>query len=129
MVCLAKRITQTSPKSYGMCDKAALLDAQGADLIHLEFGRPVHDTPAHIKDAAIAALRSGKVHYSELQGESPLRAALASKLAQFNKMTVSPNDILITNGLTHGSFAAFMTLLDAGDEAILLHPHYPQHLG
>ncbi|WP_029548934.1 pyridoxal phosphate-dependent aminotransferase [Rhizorhabdus wittichii] len=129
MTCLARRITQTSPKSYGMSDKAAPLEAQGIDLIRLDVGRPIHDTPSHIKEAAIAALRAGKVHYSEMQGESALRAALASKLTQFNGMAVTPGDILITNGLTHGSFAAIMTLLDAGDEAILLDPHYPQHVG
>ena len=64
----AKRITQTSKKSYGMFAKAAALPKDGRDLIHLELGQPIHDTPAHIKQAAVRALEAGEVHYSDLQG-------------------------------------------------------------
>lgn len=102
---------------------------RGGDLIHLELGRPVHDTPQHIKDAAIAALQAGKVHYSDLQGIPELRAAIAAKLARVNGIEVTPDEVLVTNGLTQASFAAFMALLDEGDEAILLAPYYPQHIG
>lgn len=129
MVRLARRITQTSKKNYGMFAKAAALAAQGADLIHLELGRPFHDTPEHIKEATIKALRDGHVHYSDLQGIPELRQALAQKIRSYNKIDVDPSEIIVTNGLTQASFAAFMALLDEGDEAILLEPYYPQHLG
>ncbi|MBK3745570.1 pyridoxal phosphate-dependent aminotransferase [Paraburkholderia aspalathi] len=129
MVRLARRITQTSKKNYGMFAKAAALAAQGADLIHLELGRPFHDTPGHIKEATIKALRDGHVHYSDLQGIPELRQALAQKIRSYNKIDVDPSEIIVTNGLTQASFAAFMALLDEGDEAILLEPYYPQHLG
>lgn len=124
----ARRITQSSEKSYGMVQKAAAKSASGADLIHLELGRPCHDTPEHIKQATIKALLNGKVHYSDLQGEVPLRQALKKKLADYNGIEVSQDEILITNGLTQASYAAFMALLDEGDEAILLEPFYPQHI-
>lgn len=124
----ARRITQSSEKSYGMVQKAAAKSASGADLIHLELGRPCHDTPEHIKQATIKALLDGKVHYSDLQGEVPLREALKKKLADYNGIEVSQDEILITNGLTQASYAAFMALLDEGDEAILLEPFYPQHI-
>lgn len=129
MARLARRITQTSKKNYGMYAKAAALAAQGADLIHLELGRPYHDTPDHIKQATIQALRDGHVHYSDLQGIPELRNALADKLNLYNKIDADPSEIIVTNGLTQASFAAFMALLDEGDEAILLEPYYPQHLG
>ncbi|MGF7006233.1 pyridoxal phosphate-dependent aminotransferase [Aminobacter sp. BE322] len=125
----ARRITQTSKKSYGMFAKAAALGNDGRDLIHLELGQPVHDTPSHIKDATIRALQAGEVHYSDLQGILPLRQALAAKLREHNKLDVEAGEILITNGLTQASFAAFMALVDDGDEVILLEPYYPQHLG
>lgn len=124
---VAQRIARTSAKSYGMVDKAAASTA--ADLIHLELGRPYADTPDHIKQATIAALQRGQVHYSDLQGLPPLRAALADKLSRRNGIAASADQVLVTNGLTHGSFAAFMALLDPGDEAILLAPYYPQHVG
>lgn len=125
----ARRITQTSKKNYGMFAKAASLPADGRDLIHLELGQPIHDTPAHIKLAAIRALEAGEVHYSDLQGILPLREALANKVREHNKINVTSSEILVTNGLTQASFAAFMALVDDGDEVILLEPYYPQHLG
>jgi aspartate aminotransferase len=129
MVKLASRITATSRKSYGMYEQALELEANGVDLVHLEFGRPIHDTPQHIKLAAGAALDRGLVHYSDMAGEPALRTALVAKLARCNRIDVGLNEILVTNGLTQGSFAAFMALLDPGDEVILLDPYYPQHVG
>ena len=126
---VAQRISATAKKSFGMYEKAAALEAAGRDVVHLELGKPHADTPDHIKDATIRALRAGDVHYSDLQGTLQLRRALADKLRDQNGLHVSAGDILVTNGLTHGSFAAFMALLDPGDEAILLEPFYPQHVG
>ena len=126
---VAQRISGTPEKSFGMYQKAAALAAEGRDLIHLELGRPAADTPAHIKDAAIAALRAGEVHYSDLRGTPAFRAAIAAKLAARNGIDAGPEGVLVTNGLTHGAFAAFMALLDPGDEVLLFDPFYPQHLG
>ena len=126
---VAQRISATTPKSFGMYAKAAALEGEGRDLVHLELGKPHADTPAHIKEATIRALRAGDVHYSDLQGVPALRRALAGKLREANGLDVGPSDILVTNGLTHASFAAFLALLDPGDEAILLEPYYPQHVG
>ncbi len=122
----ARRITDSSPKDFGMFARAL---AQGGDLIHLELGRPVEDTPDHIKQATVAALWRGDVHYSDLQGLLPLRTALAARMQHETGMAVSPDEVLITNGLTQASYAAFTAFLDPGDEAILLSPHYPQHIG
>jgi aspartate aminotransferase len=110
---LARRITGTSKKSFGMYARAA---ASGRDdLIHMELGKPYADTPKHIKDATIAAIQDGKVHYSDLPGIPALREAVAAKLARQNGMD--------------GSYAAFMAFIDDGDEVILLEPYYPQHIG
>jgi len=94
----AKRISQSSPKSFGMYEEAAKLMAQGLDVIHLEVGRPSFDTPQHIKDAAKKSLDDGNVH------------------------------VLVTNGLTHAAYAVFTAAVDEGDEVILLEPYYPQHI-
>lgn len=122
----ARRITDTSPKNFGMFAKA--VGMQG-DLIHLELGMPVDDTPQHIKDATITALQNGAVHYSDLQGLPELRSAIAGKLRRHNNIDLTPDEIIVTNGLTQASFAAFMAFLDAGDECLLLAPYYPQHIG
>lgn len=122
---LADRITQSPEKSYGMAGRAAALSSE--DVIHLELGRPSHDTPALIKDATIRALLSGKVHYGDFRGELDLRTALARKLQNFNGIAANPQRVLVTNGLTQASYAAFMATIDPGDEVILLDPYYPQH--
>lgn len=124
----ANRITQSSPKSFGMYEEAMKLMAQNKELIHLEVGRPNFDTPLHIKEAAKKALDDGIVHYGEFAGDHKLRQALAGKLKAFNKLEVAPDEILVTNGLTHAAYAVFMAALDEGDEVILLEPYYPQHI-
>jgi len=124
----ADRIRNSSPKSFGMYEKAAVLMAQGVDLIHLEVGRPCFDTPGHIKAATKKSLDDGIVHYGEFAGESDLRAAIADKVKRNNKIDVVPDEILVTNGLTHASYATFMAAIDEGDEVILLEPYYPQHV-
>ncbi|MEZ5797853.1 MAG: aminotransferase class I/II-fold pyridoxal phosphate-dependent enzyme [Paracoccaceae bacterium] len=129
MPSLARRITETSKKSYGMFAKAAGITDAARDLIHLELGRPFHTTPRHIVDATIAALNAGEVHYSDLAGLPAFRDAIAAKLRAYNRLDVTAADVLVTNGLTQASFAAFMALVDPGDEVILLEPYYPQHFG
>ncbi|MFK7838508.1 MAG: pyridoxal phosphate-dependent aminotransferase [Sulfitobacter sp.] len=121
----ARRITDTSPKNFGMFAKAVGMEG---DLIHLELGMPAEDTPQHIKDATIAALQTGDVHYSDLQGMPQLRAALAAKMTA-QGVPLNADEVIITNGLTQASFAAFMAFIDAGDECLLLAPYYPQHIG
>lgn len=125
----AQRLASGSKKSFGMYDEAAKLDAQGVDLIHLEFGRPHADTPLHIKEAAKAALDAGIVHYGDFRGTLRFREALVGKLRDFNGLNYGVDEVLVTNGLTHASFAAFMAAIDPGDEVILLDPYYPQHIG
>lgn len=124
----AERIARSSPKSFGMYEKAMELMAEGKDLIHLEVGRPDFDTPLHIKEATKQALDAGKVHYGEFAGEQALREAICRKLKAFNSIDASPDEVLVTNGLTHAAFAVIMAAVDEGDEVILLEPYYPQHI-
>jgi len=125
----AQRLASGSKKSFGMYQEASELARSGADLIRLEVGRPWADTPLHIKEAAKAALDAGIVHYGDFRGTLSLRQALAAKLKSFNRIEVNADEILIANGLTHASYAAFMAAIDPGDEVILLEPYYPQHIG
>ena len=125
----AKRMLSQASKSFGMYDAAAKLALENpeADIIHLEVGRPSFDTPLHIKEAAKTALDNGIVHYGELNGNGELREALAARYRQKNKIDVSADEILITNGATQASFSAFMSQIDEGDEVIVFDPFYPQH--
>ncbi len=124
----ADRITNSSKKSFGMYEKAAKLMTEGIDVIHLEVGRPSFDTPNHIKEATKKALDDGLVHYGDFFGELKFREALAEKLNRYNNISATPDEIVVTGGLTHGAYATCMAALDPGDEVILLEPYYPQHV-
>ncbi|HET9446605.1 MAG TPA: aminotransferase class I/II-fold pyridoxal phosphate-dependent enzyme, partial [Steroidobacteraceae bacterium] len=123
----AQRLHSQAIKGFGMYEVAARLQSSGVDVIHLEVGRPADDTPVHIKEAAKAALDAGIVHYGDLQGTLALRQALADRDRAQQGIAVTPAEILITNGVTQGAFAAFMAAIDPGDEVIVLEPWYPQH--
>lgn len=124
----ADRISNSAEKSFGMYDKASELEKNGADLIHLEVGRPNFDTPAHIKQATKDALDAGKVHYGEFPGELHFRQAIAEKLLRDNKINAGVDEILVTSGLTQNVFAVCMAAIDPGDEVLVLDPFYPQHV-
>ena len=124
----SERISTSTPKSFGMYEKAIPLMQAGVDVIHLEVGRPSFDTPEHIKAATKAALDAGLVHYGDFAGEAGLRGALSTRLKTHNDLDYSPDEIIVTNGLTHASFSVCLAALDPGDEVILLEPYYPQHL-
>jgi len=123
----ADRLLNTSPKSFGIYEKAMSMMEQGIDVIHLEVGRPNFDTPKHIKEATKQALDDGLVHYGEFPGTLKFRQALSEKLSVTNNITAGPDEILITSGLTQGAFITCITAIDPGDEVIVLGPYYPQH--
>lgn len=124
----ADRISESSEKSLGMYTRAMELSRKGVDVIHLEVGRPNFDTPAHIKEAAKKALDDGLVHYGDAAGNPDFRDALAAKLARHNGINPRPDEIIVTNGLTHAAYITCMAALNPGDEVIVLEPYYPQHI-
>ena len=124
----AKRITESSTKSFGMYEKAIPMMEQGIDVIHLEVGMPSFDTPAHIKEAAKQALDEGQVHYSDFRGLQKFREALAEKVFERNYIEAGADEILVCSGVTHAAFAICMAAIDSGDEVIVLEPYYPQHV-
>jgi aspartate/methionine/tyrosine aminotransferase len=109
-------------------ERAAVLEKQGKKILHFEIGRPDFDTPAPIKQAAIKALEEGQVHYSSNYGVPALRNAIAEKLERENGLHYRPEDeIIVTVGANEAVGAAFMALLDPGDEVIVPDPawlHY-----
>ena len=124
----AKRISESSTKSFGMYEKAIPMMQQGIDVIHLEVGMPSFDTPAHIKEATKKALDEGQVHYSDFRGTQKFREALVEKVGERNNIEVDADEILVCSGLTHAAFSICMAAIDEGDEIIVLEPYYPQHI-
>jgi aspartate/methionine/tyrosine aminotransferase len=100
------------------------LERSGRDIIHLEVGEPDFDTPAVIKDAAVAALREGKTQYSHSLGILELRQAICDDYKSRYGVTISPDRVLITSGTSPAMLLIFSALLNPGDEIILSDPGY-----
>ncbi|MEO0579525.1 MAG: aminotransferase class I/II-fold pyridoxal phosphate-dependent enzyme, partial [Pseudomonadota bacterium] len=70
----------------------------GEDVISLAAGEPDFDTPTHVCDAAVEAIRSGKTHYTPLAGVPELRDAISAKFQRDNGFAVEPSDVVVSNG-------------------------------
>ncbi|NOT33701.1 MAG: aminotransferase class I/II-fold pyridoxal phosphate-dependent enzyme [Candidatus Eisenbacteria bacterium] len=96
----------------------------GHRVLHLERGEPDFDTPPHIVEALAAAARAGETHYPDARGTLAFRQALVAKLARENKIVCEPDDVVVTDGGTHGLFMVFQGMLNAGEEVLVLSPHW-----
>lgn len=104
--------------------KAKALKAEGVDICGFGAGEPDFDTPPHICEAAIQAIRDGHTHYGPVAGMPALREAIASKLAEENGLPYTPEQVMVSNGGKQTLFNAAMALLEPGDEVILPAPYW-----
>ena len=99
------------------------------DVAFLSWAKPTSDTPEHIKEAAVKAIRDGLVGgYSETAGLWSLREAVTTKLRRDNDIQADPSEVLVTVGAIEGLSAAVMAAVDPGDEVILPTPTYSTHI-
>src|SRR5512134_924319 len=125
MALIAKRPLLRMTSELGRVMAAARAREQaGERVLHLERGEPDFDTPAHIVEALAKAARDGATHYPDQRGEMPLREVLAEKLARENGVRAHVDDIVVTAGGTHALCLAMQCLLSAGDELLVLSPHW-----
>jgi aminotransferase len=99
------------------------------DVAFLSWAKPTSDTPEHIKEAAITAIKNGLVGgYSGTSGLLELREEIVKKLKRDNNVDAGISEILVTVGAIEGLSAAIMALVDPGDEVILPSPTYSTHI-
>ena len=96
----------------------------GMDVIHLEVGEPDFETPSAIVDAATRAMRDGDTHYTHSLGLLELREAIAGWYHAQYRVSVSPEQIIVTSGSSPAILLVLAALLDPGDEVILSDPRY-----
>jgi aspartate/methionine/tyrosine aminotransferase len=105
--------------------KAKALKAAGRPVIGFGAGEPDFPTPDYIVEAAIAAARNPKYHrYTPVPGLPELRAAIAEKTKRDTGYAVDAAQVLVTNGGKQAVYNAFATLLDPGDEVLLIAPYW-----
>jgi aspartate/methionine/tyrosine aminotransferase len=113
--------------AFEVLAKARALEATGRKIIHLEIGEPDFDTPAHIKEAAVEALRQGFTHYVAAPGIPELREAVGEFFGRTGRGHYPADRIVVTPGAKPIMFYAIMALCEEGDEVIYPDPGFPMY--
>ena len=129
---LARRLAEIQPSpTLALNARAKALAAAGKDVAGLSAGEPDFDTPEHVKEAAIQALREGFTKYTATAGIPELRAAIVKKLREENELDFAPDQVIVTNGGKHALYNCFQALLSDGDEVVMFAPYwvsYPEQV-
>ena len=122
---LAKRLDEVGFSDIVQIrNKVMGMRAEGLQVHALHGGEPYFETPDDIKFAAVKALVENQTHYAASSGLLPLRKALVDKLARKNAIQVSPDEVIATVGGSQGLYAAFQSVLDPGDDALVFSPYW-----
>ena len=123
---LAERMSRLGTETaFEVLAAAKALEAAGHNVIHLEIGEPDFDTPRHIVDAAVEALRSGAHHYTPASGIPAFREVIAREVSDSRRITVEPDQVVVTPGGKPIIFFSLLALADTGDEVIYPNPGFP----
>ncbi len=116
------RIERVEPSAtLAISNLAAERKAEGADVIDLSVGEPDFDTPENVVEAGKDALDAGHTGYTSSNGIPPLKEAIAEKL-RGNGVDASADEVIVTPGGKQALYEVFGTLIDDGDEVVLLDP-------
>ena len=120
-------MTRQIPSSsiHAATQKAEAYRREGKKVVIFSIGRPDFDTPAHIKEAAKAALDKGYVHYTPNMGILPLREAVAEHIKRQTGVSYDPKtEVMITCGGQQAILLTMKAVLEPGDEVLLPSPGY-----
>lgn len=112
------------PETLKMAKLGRELRAKGVDVIDLSLGEPDFDTPEHIKEAAIKAIRDNWSHYTPVAGFADLREAVCHKLKRDNNLDFKPENIVVSTGAKQSLANVILTLVDEGDEVLIPTPYW-----
>ncbi|MGA2219376.1 MAG: aminotransferase class I/II-fold pyridoxal phosphate-dependent enzyme [Terracidiphilus sp.] len=122
---LAKRLDEVGFSDIVQIrNKVMELRAGGLQVHMMHGGEPYFETPGEIKYAAIQALVENQTHYAPSSGVLPLRKALVEKLAAKNSIHIALDEVIATVGGSQGLYAAFQSVLDPGDDALVFSPYW-----
>ncbi|MDA8145133.1 MAG: aminotransferase class I/II-fold pyridoxal phosphate-dependent enzyme, partial [Thermaerobacter sp.] len=129
---MSQRALKINPSPTLALDaKAKALRQEGVDVVNFGVGEPDFDTPEHIKEAAIRALREGRTKYTPVAGIPELRRAIVEKLHRDNALDYAEGQIVVSAGAKHSLYNAFQVLVDPGDEVVIPAPYwvtYPEQV-
>ena len=127
---ISDRLARLAPSpTVAITDMAMNMRRAGRDVIGLGAGEPDFDTPQHIKDAAIAAMRAGKTKYTQVDGIPELKEAICRKFARENNIRSTPDMISVGTGGKQVLFNVLMASLNPGDEVVIPVPYWVSFAG
>jgi len=120
---LSAKVAAIAPSAtIEITNKAKKMQREGIDVISLSIGEPDFDTPKHITDACIDALKKGETHYAPSNGIPELLAAISEKIVKENKFACEPDQVIVTCGAKDAIYEGMEAVLNPGDEVILPTP-------
>ncbi len=119
---ISEKVKSIQPSAtLAISAKAKELAAKGKPVINMGVGEPDFKTPEHIIRAAEKAMREGKTFYTPAKGIPELIDAIVEL---YKKLDISAENVIVTPGAKYAIFEAIMTVVDSGDEVILLDPSW-----
>ncbi len=126
MLQLAENLDRLGTETaFEVLARAAELQRQGRDIINLGIGQPDFQTPQHIVEAAVKALRDGHHGYTPAQGILPLREAVAADLKRRHDVEVNPDNVVIMPGGKPTMFFSILMFGSPGAEIMYPDPGFP----
>jgi aspartate aminotransferase len=104
--------------------KAKALKSQGVTVYDFTLGEPDFNTPAHIQEAARAAMQAGHTHYTPSGGIPELKKAICAAYERDHKLKYEPNQVVVSNGAKHSIHNVLTALCGPGDEVIIPAPYW-----
>ena len=125
---IAKRIQSLgTEQAFHVLARAKEMERKGIDMIHMEIGDTDFDTPKIIKDACIKAVNENKTHYLPSQGLLELRQEIAKYISGTRKISVKPEEVVVTPGGKPIIFYTILATVNPGDEVIVPNPGFPTY--
>ena len=125
MTILANRLSNIKPSpTVAVTTKANQLKAEGKDVIGLGAGEPDFDTPKHISEAGIQAIKDGKTRYAPPAGINELKQAIVAKFKRDNDLAYKPEQISVGVGGKQTIYNLFCATINEGDEVIIPAPYW-----
>ena len=122
---LSQRIHSFKPSAtVSISNLASQMKADGEDVINLAVGEPDFDTPSHVIEAAISAMKSGQTRYTHVAGTLALRQAVCDKYQRENQLSYQSNQVLVSNGAKQSIYNLTVTILEAGNQVIIPAPYW-----
>lgn len=129
---LADRLSSVAPSAtLAMAAKAAKLRAEGHKVYAFSVGEPDFDTPAHIREAAKAALDAGATRYTPVTGTTELKSAICAATERYRGWRPVPGQVTVSCGAKHALFNIAVALFEPGDEVLIPSPYwvsYPEQV-